>query len=115
MFPAPPTVTLRDERTASGTRSLVVRLEPNGDLLVQGQDLGRGVESALGEGVREYEWSRKVRAAELPRVLSAFEAEDGRALLAIFHQRFSGPQAAGLDAALESTGVTIERWARYGD
>ena len=48
-------ITLRNVRDDLGTRSLEAFVLPTGDLVIEGQDYGDGVEAAFGEGIREYE------------------------------------------------------------
>ena len=62
-------VVLRRVKDADGSRLLEASLTVDGDLLIEGWDLGDGVERIFG--VREYEWAWTIRAANLPALLSA--------------------------------------------
>jgi hypothetical protein len=105
------TVILRRIRDADGIQHLEASLNTNGDLVIEGQDLGDGVERALG--VREYEWIWTVRAPHVPDLLQALEAKGD--VLTALERRFSGEKAAGLHSFLESSGIPVERWSRMGD
>ena len=55
-------LTLRSERRGGGSRSLWLRLEENGDVAIEGPDLGPSVVQACGGS--EYEWTVTIKAAE---------------------------------------------------
>lgn len=107
----PESVVLRDERTASDWRSISARLEPEGDLIIEGHDLGRGVGSLFGYS--EYEWSLTIAAVDTSKLLAALNA--GQSLLKALQQRFSGDQADGLQAFLKDRGIPYSFWNRIGD
>ncbi len=106
-------VTLRDFRDELGTRRLSATLTAGGDLRIDGQDLGRGVEEYWGSGCREYEWSWTVAAADVPQLKRAL---GGRAdVLIALRDRFSDDDAIGLKPFLEDNGIPHEVWSRVGD
>jgi hypothetical protein len=104
-------VILRHIRDADGLRHLEASLNAAGDLVIEGQDLGDGVERALG--VREYEWTWTVRAAHLPDLSRALGMTGD--VLAALATRFSGENAAELGSFLQSERIPHERWSRLGD
>jgi hypothetical protein len=104
-------VTLRDFRDADGIRHLSARLDAGGNLVIEGQDLGDGVERAFG--VREYEWTWTIAARDLPALRAAL-AVDGD-LLQTLAQRFGGSAAAGLGAFLDAHAIQRTGWSRLGD
>ena len=104
-------VVLRDVRDAQGTRHLQATLTDMGDLVIEGQDLGDGVEQIFG--VREYEWIWTIRARDLPSLVGAMGATSN--VLAMLSERFSGDNAAGLKSFLDSHDVPHEVWSRMGD
>lgn len=106
-------VVLRDLSDARDRRYLAAELTSEGDLLMQGQDLGDGVEAVFGEGFREYEWAWTVRAAHVPKLLEALGA--GGPVLAVLEHRFSGEKAAGLKQFLDDHEIPHESWSRMGD
>lgn len=101
-------VVLRDSRDENGTRFLEARLE-GAQVVIAGQDLGRGVEAALGEGIREYEWEWRMSAARVS------EALGGGEVLAQLAARFSGADAAHLGAFLDEAGIERHTWSRMGE
>ena len=50
-------VVLRNVRDAGGLRSLTARRRKDGEIVIEGQDLGAGVERIFGPGLSEYEWA----------------------------------------------------------
>ena len=105
-------VTLRDSRDGDGARFLEARLDPNGELIISGQDLGPGVEAVFGEGAREYEWTWTIGSPDVARLAQAL---GGGEVLALLAARFSGDAAAGLARFLDEAGVPRRTWSRVGD
>lgn len=105
-------VVLRDTSDKGGSRHLTARLAPSGDVVIEGQDLGSGVEEAFGGGLREYEWAWTIRAANVRQLAEALDAED---VLKGLQARFSGDRSSELGSFLEKTGVPVEFWSRVGD
>ena len=60
-------VTLRDERSGPDSRHLSAYLDDDGDLHIDGHDLGPGTAPVSNDG--EYEWHEKISADDLPRLL----------------------------------------------
>jgi hypothetical protein len=112
---APPRTILRESRDADGLRHLDARLAADGDLVIEGQDLGDGVERFHGPGIREYEWIWTVRAKELPALVAALGGQPGEGVLGLLERRFAGEAAAGLRAFLDGSGIAVESWSRLGD
>ena len=83
-------VSLRNTSDAGGLRYLDTSIQPNGDLLIEGQDLGPAVEEFFG--VREYEWKWTVAAEDCERLRALLGTTD---LLAGLVERFSGDNADG--------------------
>lgn len=114
-------VVLRDERTPTSRRSLSARLGPEGDLIIDGQHLGNGVESL--SGYREYEWNLTVAAVDTPKLLAALNGRPGlfgllrsrRSLLEALLRRFSGDNADQLESFLKENDVPYSFWNRIGD
>jgi hypothetical protein len=104
-------VVLRNVRDSQGTRHLEATLTGKGDLVIEGQDLGDGVEQIFG--FREYEWIWTIRARDLPSLLEAMGATPN--VLAALSERFSGDNAAELKSFLDSHDVPHEVWSRMGD
>jgi hypothetical protein len=108
-------VTLRHQTFGADRRVLWAVLTAAGDLRIEGQDLGPGVEEIFGEGKTEYEWDVVVRAADVPRAVVALGGSPGDDVLAVLSQRYSGFEASEIEPRLKASGVPIEFWNRIGD
>lgn len=104
-------VVLRQVKDADGLRLLEASVTVEGDVLIEGHDLGDGVERALG--FREYEWTWTIPAASVPNLLQALGAEGN--VLSALADRFSGDNAARLGSFLDANGIPTNRWSRLGD
>ena len=104
-------VVLRDESTSEDTRHLSASYSESGDLVIEGQDFGAGVEDAFG--YREYEWAWTIKEPDLAALSAALS--DGSNLLDALARRFSGPNAAFLFMFLTENKIPFEKWSRIGD
>lgn len=103
-------VVLRSQRDADGSRHLEARLTTGGDLVVEGHDLGPGVERAFGAGHTEYEWCHTVRAEHVPELVAVLGGAGD--VLALLEAR----GAESLARSLPPTGpVPAGFWSRVGD
>ncbi len=109
----PSTVTLRDSRDQDGARRLDARLQSDGTLLIEGQDIGPGVERFFGPGMTEYEWAWTIRPQSVTALKKALKSDDD--VLSALKDRFSGAAAADLKPFLDDNGVAYEAWSRVGD
>jgi hypothetical protein len=106
-------VTLRDTRDEDGSRQLSASLKGDGALLIEGQDLGPGVERFFGPGLTEYEWAWIIRPPGVKKLKLALACDDD--VLAALRDRFSGDAAADLQPFLVDNGVPYEPWSRVGE
>ena len=104
-------VVLREERSKTDIRHLSAGYAANGDLRIEGQDLGDGVQRIFG--YREYEWGWTIWAADLPKLAEALGVTSD--VLKALAASYSGDNAANLGAFLEDHGVPFETWSRIGD
>ena len=81
--------------------------------MIQGHDMGQGVEDVFGEGFREYEWAWTIRAGDVSKLAEALGGRED--VLGALKTRFGGDQSGELGEFLESKGITVERWSRMGD
>lgn len=112
--PTPPVV-LRDQHDADGSRYLDATLGADGRLLIEGQDLGAGVERIFGEGIREYEWSWTIRPASVPAAVAALDGAPGEPPLAAIARWSAAHEGADPGKVLKEAGVPVEFWSRRGD
>jgi hypothetical protein len=106
-------VTLRQTKDQSGSYYLYATLNPNGDVVIGGQDLGKGVEEFWGEGLTEYEFTMKIQAADVPLLLQALEAQDN--VLGALEQRFQSQADIQPGSFLDEYHIPYEFWSRVGD
>ena len=104
-------VVLRDERKPGDFRHFSARIEPNGDLVFAGQDMGDAVEDWVG--AREYEWAWTVVSADVPRLAAALGARGD--LLDAIAARFSGERVREIEPFLKQHEIPYSFWSRVGD
>jgi hypothetical protein len=102
---------LRNERSEGDLRYLAASYSSEGNLVIEGQDLGNAVEAAFG--CREYEWTWTILRADLPKLAAALDTSLD--LMAALENRFSGPAAAELAAFLQEHNIPHKGWSRIGD
>lgn len=105
-------VILRDVKDDDGSRYLAAERKPGGDIVIEGQDLGPGVERFTG--CYEYEWSWTIRAADVSRLAVALGGANEQ-VLELLSDKFSAEKASGLRAFLTENEVAHEVWSRMGD
>jgi hypothetical protein len=84
-------------------------------LIIEGQDLGPGVEQAFGAGLTEYEWVWEIAPQDVPAAVEALgghEADDPLALLRAWYADHGGEDPGSY---LKDAGVPIGFWNRIGD
>jgi hypothetical protein len=104
-------VVLRNERDNFDIRYLSASITKNGNLLIEGHDLGSKVKEILG--FSEYEWSLTIQASEVPILLKALRTK--RKVLHALKDSFSNENADNLEVFLKEHGISYEFWNRYGD
>ena len=108
-------VVLRDTRDADGVRYLAVHRKEDGGIVIEGQDLGIGVERTFGKGLTEYEWSWSISPDAVPALVAALggvEDEDPLQLLTDWFE-VHGKTDPGIH--LRDAGVPVAFWSRVGD
>ena len=105
---------LVDEVRGADRRHVSARIDAQGRLVVEGQDLGPQVSGFWGDDITEYEWSWTIAREDLPVLAEALETslED---LLPALAARFRGAALAGLQPFFAAAGVRVESWSRLGD
>jgi hypothetical protein len=99
-------LTLRDEVAGEDRRLLRAYLDGEGNLHIDGQDLGPGTAIVSDDG--EYEWFKKIRASDLPRLVEALGGAPGTPVLTLLKERFTGAGSYELERVLRTSGIPIE-------
>lgn len=97
-------VTLLDERLDdSSSLHLRAVLERDGELRIEGQDLGPVTAAMSPDG--EYEYFYTIRANDVPALVIALGGIPGDDILALLEERWAGEQSYGLDREIRDSGV----------
>lgn len=104
-------IVLRDEQAGEDHCFLEARITSQGDLVIEGQDLGPAVESVFGKGYREYEWQRTIRQAHIPLLSSALGARNDEDILAVLGR----VSEAEIDRCFADSAIPCQWWSRIGD
>jgi hypothetical protein len=107
-------VVLRSTSDASGSRFLEARLDADGTLRIEGQDLGPGVSAVFGPGLTEYEWWWRLPADAVPAAVAALGGSPGDDPLLVLRAWFA---QHGVDpgSALREAALPIAFDSRIGD
>jgi hypothetical protein len=104
-------VILRNERSNTDTRYLSAAINEQGDLVLEGQDIGQAVQAAFDYS--EYEWVWTVKAEDVPLFETALGCQGN--LLPELEAKFSGDNAANLHQFMQTHQIPHEDWSRIGD
>ena len=107
----PQKIILRREQSATNSRYLSAEINADGDLVFEGQDLGKRVEDIFGYS--EYEWVWTVKAKDLALFEKALGCSGD--LLEHIERTFSHENAAQLYDFLQTHKIPFETWSRIGD
>ncbi|CAN5800616.1 hypothetical protein BH24ACT15_BH24ACT15_38460 [soil metagenome] len=97
-------VMLREEQDGENSRYLWAYLDGQGDLHIDGQDLGPATAPVSSDG--EYEWFKTIAASELPTVLSVLGASPEDDILEVVG-RFRGRESYTLERLLRESDIPI--------
>jgi hypothetical protein len=107
-------VVLRDTRDDRGTRHLAASWAEDGGVLIEGHDLGRGVE-AFGPGFSEYEWGWIIRPDAVAAALAALGGQAGDDLLQLLRTWSIDHGGKDPGSHLKDSGVPVGFWSHVGD
>jgi len=100
-------VVLRSDRDDTDTRHLQASLDVDGNLHIDGHDLGPA--TAMVSITGEYEWSTKVSAINLPRLVAALGGYPGTDILDLLAAQYTGRGSYNLEEILRSGVVPFDR------
>ena len=103
-------IVLKKERNQSGSSFLDAEIKGNGDLVFDGQDLGRS-----GEGLAffEYEYAWTEKADDLKAFKNAIGGKGN--ILKLLKKNFSNEKAGGIQEFMTNNNIPFESWARFED
>jgi hypothetical protein len=108
-------IVLQELRSPQMSQHISAQLTVEGNLVIEGQDLGAGVESFWGKGHREYEWYITVRAAHIPQLIAILGGMNGDDVLSLLEKRYAEDEKYASISFLKEQGVPVEFWSRVGD
>ena len=97
---------LRNERRGADTRHLCAYLDDEGNLHIDGQDLGPATAPVSDDG--EYEWFRTISHEDLPQLMRLLGAPGDADLLDVLQRKWSGARSYDLDKLLRESGIKVE-------
>lgn len=98
-------VALRDERRGADTRHLWAYLDDEGNLHIDGQDLGPATAPVSDDG--EYEWFCTVRREDLPMLVRLLGEPADADLLNVLQRKWSGARSYDLEKVLRESGIKV--------
>ena len=104
-------VILRNQKDDRIYRYLGARIKENGDLLIEGQDLGSGVEDAFGCAEYEWYWTIKVKDLHLFNQALGFSGN----ILCLLKIYFSNENAVELYQFMKKNNIPFDSYSRIGD
>lgn len=99
-------VSLRNERDGPDSRFLDAWLDDEGNLRLDGQDLGPATAMVSSDG--EYEYFKTIAAADLPALLATLGAEPGADVLEELEAHWTGPGSYEFERLLRDSGIPVQ-------
>jgi hypothetical protein len=99
-------VQLRYERDGPDSRFLWAYLDDQGNLHIDGQDLGPKTAPVGDDG--EYEWFKTIRAEDVPKVVTLLGGSTGDDVLDLMEARYTGEASGELEKRLRESDIKVE-------
>lgn len=99
-------VVLRDEHADPDHRYLWAYLDAEGNLHIDGQDLGPMTRTVSDDG--EYEWFRTIRAEQLPRLLELLGGGTDAEILEVLASEYTGHASYELERRIRESDIPAE-------
>jgi hypothetical protein len=106
--PASRKVRLRNEDTGRDRRFLDAFLDAEGDLHIDGQDLGPATAPVSPDG--EYEWFSTVRSEHVSQLVELLGGDAGADILDLLEKHYTGAGSYELERILRDDDVPVERF-----
>lgn len=107
-------VVLRDLDDADGTRHLEAEWRMGGAIVIEGRDVGPGVERFWGEGNNRYEWEWSIGPEAIPAMIAALGGTEGDDPLALLKAWYDAGDGMDPGIHLYEAGVPVEKWSSVG-
>jgi hypothetical protein len=101
-------VRLRNEHTGRDRRFLGAFLDANGDLHIDGQDLGPATTPVSPDG--EYEWFATIRSEHVPQLVELLGGDTDTDILDLLEEHYTGAGSYELERILRDGGLPVERF-----
>jgi hypothetical protein len=98
-----------------GQRFLDASILASGDLLIEGQDLGRDLPVGGMAGVTEYEYSWSIASTELARLVEVLGGAPGDDVLRLLVAHFVNRPSAELGPFFEAHAIPASFWSHFSD
>ena len=96
-------------------RSIEYVRAADGEVRIEGQDLGAPVEAIMGAGIREYEWTWVIAKADVDTAVAALGGTPGDDVLALLDAWATANGVRDPGQYLTDAGMPMEFWSRFGD
>lgn len=105
--PVEPTITLRHEERADGSRlNLWAYLDSAGRLHLDGQELGPVTRSISADG--EYEYFKMIARDDIPRLVELLGGKPGQDILELLARHWAGERSYRLEDILREGPIEVE-------
>jgi hypothetical protein len=108
-------VTLRSEGEGREWHGLSICLDENGDVKIEGQDLGPSVAEWWGEGRTEYEWTIAIGTADVSAYVRCLGGAPGDDVLELVRGCYGRDPGCVSKRFLDEQGIPNDLWSRVGD
>jgi len=105
-------VTLRREVDGPDTHHLWAHIDQEGNLHIDGQDLGPKTAIVSADG--EYEWFQTIDRSELAKLSGVLGGKPKDDILDVLEENWTGGRAANLEALLRESDIEVDRFVWSG-
>jgi len=105
-------VTLRNETDGPDSRHLWAHVDQEGNLHIDGQDLGPKTAIVSSDG--EYEWFQKIKKSDIPKLVGLLGGGAEDDILDLLEENWSGSRSADLEPLLRESDIKVERFIWSG-
>ena len=96
-------------------RSIDYVRDDDGSVRIEGQDLGSAVESIMGAGIREYEWTWTIAKADVAAAIAALGGKPEDDVIGLLRRWETSNCGSDPGQFLKNAGIRMDFWSRFGD